>query len=258
MESARSMMAHAGLPDKYWAEAVECAAYIRNRTPTTTFKESKIPLEVWSGRKPNISHLKVFGCMAYAHIPDSQRNKLDKKTVKLRFVGYSIQSKEYRLLDELTSKVYIRRDVIFNEHDFGRRKESVCNSPEAVEVQPEVMNESEPDLEPSDPDPDPEPEQRRQSKRTRQPPVRYGLDEYTAAANVEHVACATYQIPEPQTVDEALDSDYSTEWKQAADAEYESLMENETWDLVQLPSGRTPIGCKWVFKVKHKSDGTVE
>ena len=58
-------------------------------------------------------------------------------------------------------------------------------------------------------------------------------------------------------MDEALRSDYSTEWKQAADAEYDSLMEN-TWDLVEPPSGRTPIGSKWVFKVKHKSDGTVE
>ena len=187
-------------------------------------KENKTPLEVWSGRKPNISHLKVFGCMAYAHVPESQRNKLDKKAVKLRFVGYSIQSKGYRLLDERTSKVYIRRDVIFNEHEFGHKKESVSNSPEAVEIQPEVENESEPDMESSDP----EPEQRRQSERTRRPPVRYGVDEYTATANAEHVACAAYQIAEPQTMDEALSSDYSTEWKQAADAEYESLMENET------------------------------
>lgn len=59
-------------------------------------------------------------------------------------------------------------------------------------------------------------------------------------------------------MDEALNGDCSTEWKQAAGAEYESLLENETWDLVQLPSGRTPIGSKWVFKVKHKSDGTLE
>ena len=43
MESARSMMDHAGLPDKYWAEAVECAAYIRNRLPTTALREKKTP-----------------------------------------------------------------------------------------------------------------------------------------------------------------------------------------------------------------------
>ena len=234
MESARSMMTHAGIPDKYWTKAVECAAYTRNRTPTTAFKEKKTPFEVWYGRKPNISHLRVFGRMAYAHIPDSQRQKLDKKAVKLRFVGYSIQSKGYRLLNEQSWKVYIRRDVIFNEHDFGHKKESVNDSPEPVEIQPEIVSEAEPSVEPSIP----QPEQRRQSERTRRPPVRYGQDEYTATANFEHVACAAYQVAEPQTMDEALSSDYLTRWKQAADSEYESLIENETWDLVQLPDGR--------------------
>ena len=252
MESARSMINHAGLPDKYWAEAVECAAYIRNRLPTSALTERKTPFEMWSGRKPNLSHLKVFGCMAYAHIPDSQRNKLDKKAVKLQFVGYAIQSKGYRLLDERTMKVYIRRNVVFNERDFGHKKE--VDTPEALEIEPEVITELETGPEQSDP----APEQRRQSERTRRPPVRYGQDEYTAAANAEHVACAAYQIVEPQTMDEALAGDYSTKWKEAADVEYRSLIENETWDLVELPSGRTPIGSKWVFKVKHKSDGTVE
>ncbi len=65
-------------------------------------------MEVWNGNVPNIAHMKAFGCMAYAHVPDVQRlrKKLNKKIVKLRFVGYSIQSKAYRLLDEKTSKIY--------------------------------------------------------------------------------------------------------------------------------------------------------
>ena len=148
-------------------------------------------------------------------------------------------------------KVYIRRNVVFNERDFGHKKE--VDTPEALEIEPKVITELETGPEQSDP----APEQRRQSERTRRPPVRYGQDEYTAAANAEHVACAAYQIVEPQTMDEALAGDYSTKWKEAANVEYRSLIENETWDLVELPSGRTPIGSKWVFKVKHKSDGTV-
>ena len=99
-ESARSMMAHAKLSDKYWAEAVACAAYLRNRTPTSALQGSRMPLEVWSGRKPDISHLRMFECVAYAHVPDSQRQKLDKKAAKLRFVGYSTQLKGYRLIGE--------------------------------------------------------------------------------------------------------------------------------------------------------------
>ena len=70
MESARSMLAHAGLPDSYWAEAVATAAYLRNRMPTTALHQKVTPYELWYGRKPNLSHLRVFGCMAYAHIPD--------------------------------------------------------------------------------------------------------------------------------------------------------------------------------------------
>ena len=77
-------MAHTGLSEKYWAEAVEIASFIRNRTPTSTLDGNKTPLETWSGRKPDVSNMKVFGCIAYAHVPDT----LDQKDVKLRFVGY--------------------------------------------------------------------------------------------------------------------------------------------------------------------------
>ena len=77
------MIAHAGLPNSYWAEAIATAAYIRNRMPTTAIKKNATPYEKWYGKKPNVTHLKVFGCTAYAHIPDSQRQKLDKKADKL-------------------------------------------------------------------------------------------------------------------------------------------------------------------------------
>lgn len=73
VESARAMIAHAGLPNSYWAEAIATAAYIRNRMPTTAIKENVTPYEKWYGRKPIVTHLKVFGCVAYAHIPDMKR-----------------------------------------------------------------------------------------------------------------------------------------------------------------------------------------
>ena len=115
MESARSMMSHAKLPDKYWAEAIATAAYVKNRTPTNAMKQDKTPFERWYGKKQNVSNFKVFGCIAYAHFSDSQSQKLDKKSEKLRFVGYSLEHKGYRLINEETSKVIIRTDVVFNE-----------------------------------------------------------------------------------------------------------------------------------------------
>ena len=114
---------------------MDAAAYIRNCTSISSIKGYKTTYQVWSGEKPYVGHLKVFGCSAYTHIPDSQRKKLDGKAIKLRFVGYSIQSKAYRLLDEKTSNVYIRRDVIFNEEDFGHvPREAPCKEQSEVEI----------------------------------------------------------------------------------------------------------------------------
>ena len=121
MESARSMLSHAGLRNNFWAEAVATAAYVRNRSPTSALSEDVTPYQKWYGCKPNLKHLKVFGCIAYAHVPDAQRQKLDKKAKKFRFVGYSIQSKGYRLLDEDTKRVLVRRDVVLNESNFGEK-----------------------------------------------------------------------------------------------------------------------------------------
>ena len=110
MEAARSMISHAGLTSNYWGEAVATAMYVRNCTATTTTNTT--PYERWYGKKPDLSNLRVFGCTAYAHVPDAIRQKLDKKAEKMRFVGYSGQPKGYRLLNEKTGKVCIRRDVI--------------------------------------------------------------------------------------------------------------------------------------------------
>ena len=87
------------------------------------------------------------------------------------------------------------------------------------------------------------------------PPVRYGLEEYidTAKDHVNHVAYC-HNI-EPKTMEEALNSEHGKEWKEVADSEYSSLIENKTWELVKLPKSRKAIGCKWVFK---GNDGKID
>ena len=97
----------------------------------------------------------------------------------------------------------------------------------------------------------------RRSSRPHVPPVRYGIDEY-ADISVQHTAYRVTHIVEPQTYEQAQQSPQSKEWLAAAENEYQSLIENHTWDLVELPPDRTPIGSKWVFKAKHNSDGTIE
>ena len=79
MESARAILSHANLPNNLWAEAIATAAYLRNRITTSANEEQLTPFEKWYDYKPNISHLRVFGCVAYCHVPGTERRKLDKK-----------------------------------------------------------------------------------------------------------------------------------------------------------------------------------
>ena len=59
--------------------------------------------------------MKVFGCVAYAHIPDQLRKKLDNKGEKCIFIGYSEESKAYKLYNPSTKKFIMSRDVHFIE-----------------------------------------------------------------------------------------------------------------------------------------------
>ncbi|KAK8934943.1 hypothetical protein KSP39_PZI014634 [Platanthera zijinensis] len=114
MNMASSMVKGKGLPKKYWAEAVQVAVYVLNRCPTKSVK-FKTPFEAWCGRKPSVKHLRVFGCVAYAHIPDQRRRKLDDRSEKCIFVGYAPASKAYKLYNPETEKAIISRDVVFEE-----------------------------------------------------------------------------------------------------------------------------------------------
>ena len=68
MERERSMLSGTGLGQEFWAEAVETTCYPVNRSPSSAL-EDKTPHEVWTGKKPSLSHLRVFGCDAYVHVP---------------------------------------------------------------------------------------------------------------------------------------------------------------------------------------------
>ena len=75
----------------------------------------KTPQEAWSGWKSRIYHLKVFESIAYAHLLDKTRTKLDDKNEKFIFIGYDLKSKAYKLYNPSTGKTIICRDVEFDE-----------------------------------------------------------------------------------------------------------------------------------------------
>ncbi len=119
VETTRAMLLDANLPQKFWAEAVSTAAYLRNRSPTSAV-EGTTPHEAWYGQKPRVEHLRVFGCTAFVHVAKDERGKLDSKTRKCILPGYGSVQKGYRVFDHLTQKVLYSRNVKFDERKIGR------------------------------------------------------------------------------------------------------------------------------------------
>ena len=110
IESAKSMLFHAGLPLRFWAEAVNTATYLHNRSPTGSLPD-KTPYECWCWTKPDVSNLKVFGSICFVHTPDNFRQKLDLKSEKGVFVGYPLDTKGYKIYN-IESKKFMRSKSI--------------------------------------------------------------------------------------------------------------------------------------------------
>lgn len=120
VEMARCMIHGKNLPQNFWAEAINTATYIRNRSESSALNKVT-PYEAWTGRKPSIRHLRIFGSKCYALDTNPGRSKLAPKGIPCLLLGYDGQSKSYRLWDQEKRKVKISRDVQFNEHDTSLR-----------------------------------------------------------------------------------------------------------------------------------------
>ena len=95
MNMVRSLLTKSGIPKSFWPEAVNWSIYILNRSPTLAV-QNMTPEEAWSGRKTAVDYFRIFGCIAYAHILDEKRRKLDNKREKCIFLGVSDKSKAYK------------------------------------------------------------------------------------------------------------------------------------------------------------------
>lgn len=113
-EYSRAMLFFSGLPASFWSVAFEHACYLRNRLPTQALA-SKTPYEVWYRRKPDLSHVRVFGCTSYAHIPDATRKKLDPKSRKCIYLGVPSGVKGFRLYDPERRCIFMSAHVKFDE-----------------------------------------------------------------------------------------------------------------------------------------------
>jgi len=111
---ANAMLNEKNLPNYFWAETRAIAIYIMNRTPTTIVHGMTLE-EKFTGKKPDVSHLRVFDYITHVHVPNEKKSKLDPKVEKCIFIGYSLEQKIYRCLNPSIRKLQVSKDVVFDE-----------------------------------------------------------------------------------------------------------------------------------------------
>ncbi len=268
-EMARALRLHANLPKVFWAEAANTAVFLINRLPTPLL-DNVSPLEKLHGYPPKYNLLKIFGCTCYVLLPKTEYSKLDAKSVKCIFLGYSETQKGYRCYDWEAKKVRVSRNVIFFENTsfFPNSDMSTCtsslNTTSSLSCFPNNLQplltysrrvQHPPPMPPPSPtstpgnvspppltSPTPQLSLRRSSRIIR-PPDRLSL------------FSALDPLSIPRSYKQATES---AKWIQAMKDEMDALEANETWDIVPLPTSQPVVGSKWVYSVKLKSDGSLD
>lgn len=286
-EKVRAMLIESGVPKKMWAEAAVAATYIINRSPTRTLENSATPAELWFGSKPDLEKLRVFGCKAYAWIPDQCRKKLDSKSRKSVMVGYAPNG--YRLWDMERRKVFTARDVKFDEthypyksteeseklnrvatqarwnYEQEQEADNVVVTDSGIDLPVPILEEEEDEFEDAavehNPEPALPPQQdisnlpeitiRRSERECRRPSKLLdfiiGSKANAAAVNVSTDVPENYKDVFGRTDEQC--------WKEAIDEELGSMEKNKVWEIVKKPPDVKLLKSKWVFRIKEDEHG---
>ncbi|WKA03342.1 hypothetical protein VitviT2T_021457 [Vitis vinifera] len=284
LDTVRALLLSAKIPAPFWGEASLHAVHAINRIPSAVI-HNQTPYERLFGSPPNYHHLRSFGSACFVLLQPHEHNKLEPQSRLCCFLGYGETQKGYRCYDPVSHRLRVSRNVVFWEHrlfvELSHFRSSLTNSsvleifpdesivpstntfdphldfsPDIFDVSPrqvadEQINHELPHFEPGSPAPTlpedpPQDIPPRHSTRVRSiPPHLLDYHCYTALAT----------LYEPQTYREA-----STDplWQIAMKEELDALTKNHTWDLVTLPPGQSVVGCKWIYKIKTRSDGSVE
>jgi hypothetical protein len=220
---------------------VSTACYLVNRSPSSALDDTT-PHEVWSGKKPFLQHLRVFGCDTYVHVPKENRSKLDNKAEKCIFIGYKDGVKGYKLWNPETKKIVYSRDVVFREVKDVSKQEfpPTQDEPEKIELElDDAKSESSKEEEAEEAEAEEEEPHTpvlRRSVRDRRQPERYSPLDFRSNFAL------SITDDDPRTVREAVNSEDSKLWKKAMVEEMDALDKNEAWDIVELPAGRKSVG----------------
>ncbi|RVW28194.1 Retrovirus-related Pol polyprotein from transposon RE2 [Vitis vinifera] len=206
-------------------------------------------------KKPDLSHLKVFGCTCFVHLSATQRrDKLDPRAVKCVFLGEILS--DFVPLLEVAANIEQQSIAPTIQHPTEASVESTIN---------QVVQESAPNIDISEQTTLP----RRNPPRERHPPakfrdyiaaaVRYPPEKFLSYQNLStsHLAYLTAisSVHEPKNFHEANSQPM---WRKSMDDELKALEETNTWNIVHLPPGKHVVGCRWVYRFKFNPDGSIE
>lgn len=263
----RSMLDDSKRPKSFWPYALLYYADIRNFTTNSATDSSTTPYELVHGQKPDVSHLRVFGCDAYIRVPPDTRKKLDAKSVKGIFLGLASNAAYSILLPNRT--IIKSKDVIFFENPALRAPPIQSELPpdNTTDDNENRFNPAQSTISQS-PSQDSLPLALRKSKRSDHLKDAYNQsrEQESTYAYMDHPEKAYGAMPNrrsvqghliPLTIKEALSGSDSTEWIKAGLHEINMLMEHDVWDEVPRPTDTHVIRGKWVFNIKDEPSGLV-
>ncbi|GJR07498.1 retrotransposon protein, putative, ty1-copia subclass [Tanacetum coccineum] len=220
----RSMMNVTTLPLSFWDYALEFATRILSMVPTK--KVDNTPYELWYGKVPNLSYLKVWGCEAL--VKRDTLDKLQQRSVKCIFVGYPKETMGNYFYFPPENKIVVARYVEFLEKNLISQEVSG----RAVELE-EIQDE---DTSPSE--------------NTSEIPAEVeGFEPPQEEVIPVRRSARTHRAPDRLCL--------NVEWIDAMNAKMQSMKDNQVWHLVDLPPNGKTVGSKWLFKKKIDMDGNV-
>ncbi|KAL2241477.1 UNVERIFIED_CONTAM: Retrovirus-related Pol polyprotein from transposon TNT 1-94 [Sesamum indicum] len=278
---ARSIMFQSSFPRRFWGEAILSATYLINRFPTAILGW-KSPYEILYNKAPTYAHLKTIGCLCFAVKPTPYQSKFDKRASRCVLLGYSPGQKGYKLLELDSNFVFVSRNVIFHEGIFPFAQSSPATTsiplptiPLDADIDvdsssppihfPPVTTRSSPSSDRDCPSSSPVPVRRSQRTHTRPAWLSDFVCHLTTDSSLPTIinfsstfldfVASLSVLQEPRNYKEASSI---SQWVDAMDKELQALESNHTWDVVPLPPDKRPIGCRWVYKIKLRDDGSIE
>ncbi|CAI7736221.1 unnamed protein product [Closterium sp. NIES-54] len=240
IQGGRTILVDSGLPLRFWPLGIRHATVVKNRVSTHVGGQHWVPMENWSGKKPLVDMLRVFGCMGLVHVPKEKRDKLQAAAMWAVHLGFMLKEWSERGRSKVTIPLGIEvgtndpllipiklsssSELTEVSHDLGGAEGEAAYVEGALLVQEEEDEE-----------------------------------EKGAKGEMEQICCFGVNLPhELASMEEALAGDDREAWLASREDEFQSHMENETLTLTNLPPRRKALDCTWVLCVKTDAEGRLE